>query len=136
MAAAAKKLDVFSTTSDYSKTYVFHDEDHTLGNALRYVLMRNPDVDFCGYTIPHPSEPKMHIRLQTRQGERQTAELELWSYNGHLRCLLLLLLLCAAGAPSDEALRSGLTDLRKLSTQIGDAYRKELKAFKRKNRKN
>ncbi|CEG38170.1 dna-directed rna polymerases i and iii subunit rpac2-like [Plasmopara halstedii] len=106
MAAAAKKLDVFSTTSEYSKTYVFHDEDHTLGNALRYVLMRNPDVDFCGYTIPHPSEPKMHIRLQTRQG-----------------------------APADEVLRSGLTDLRKISMQIGDAYRKELKSFKRKNTK-
>ncbi|KAJ8524010.1 hypothetical protein ON010_g17108 [Phytophthora cinnamomi] len=40
MATAAKKLDVFTTTSDYSKTYVFHEEDHTLGNALRYVLMR------------------------------------------------------------------------------------------------
>jgi DNA-directed RNA polymerase I and III subunit RPAC2 len=40
MAVAAKKLDVFTTTSDYSKTYVFHEEDHTLGNALRYVLMR------------------------------------------------------------------------------------------------
>ena len=40
MATEAKKLDVFSTTSDYSKTYVIHDEDHTLGNALRYVLMR------------------------------------------------------------------------------------------------
>lgn len=104
MATTAKKLDVFTTTSDYSKTYVFHEEDHTLGNALRYVLMRkyvrnwaltyillhpshlcslsngsiiacncSPDVDFCGYTIPHPSEPKMHIRLQTRQGKMQLA---------------------------------------------------------------
>lgn len=36
----AKKLDVYSATSEYSKTYVFHEEDHTLGNALRYVLMR------------------------------------------------------------------------------------------------
>lgn len=38
--ADAKKLDVHSATSDYSKTYVFHEEDHTLGNSLRYVLMR------------------------------------------------------------------------------------------------
>lgn len=36
----AKKLDVYSATNEYSKTYVFHEEDHTLGNALRYVLMR------------------------------------------------------------------------------------------------
>ncbi|GAB9469770.1 hypothetical protein Gpo141_00007038 [Globisporangium polare] len=103
--AAVKKLDVHTASTDYSKTYVFHEEDHTLGNALRHVLMRNPDVDFCGYTIPHPSEPKMHVRLQTR-----------------------------LGVPSDEALRSGLTDLRKVSSTISDAYRKELKAFNRKRK--
>ena len=26
----------------------------------------SPDVSFVGYTIPHPSEPKMNLRLQTR----------------------------------------------------------------------
>lgn len=41
------------------------DEDHTLGNALRHVLMQNKEVDFCGYSVPHPSEPKMNLRLQT-----------------------------------------------------------------------
>ena len=41
------------------------DEDHTLGNALRHVLMQNDEVDFCGYSVPHPSEPKMNLRLQT-----------------------------------------------------------------------
>lgn len=40
MATAVKKLDVHTASSDYSKTYVFHDEDHTLGNAVRHVLMR------------------------------------------------------------------------------------------------
>lgn len=25
----------------------------------------SPDVEFCGYTIPHPSESKMNIRIQT-----------------------------------------------------------------------
>lgn len=25
----------------------------------------SPDVEFCGYTMPHPSEPKMHLRIQT-----------------------------------------------------------------------
>ncbi|KAK9480901.1 DNA-directed RNA polymerase, partial [Lipomyces japonicus] len=40
-------------------------EDHTLGNALRYVIMKNPDVEFCGYSIPHPSEAAMNIRIQT-----------------------------------------------------------------------
>ena len=27
--------------------------------------MKDPQVEFCGYTIPHPSEPKMHLRIQT-----------------------------------------------------------------------
>lgn len=41
------------------------DEDHTLGNALRYIIMKNPEVEFCGYSIPHPSEAKLNIRIQT-----------------------------------------------------------------------
>lgn len=27
--------------------------------------LRSPDVEFCGYTIPHPSEAKMNLRIQT-----------------------------------------------------------------------
>ncbi|CUM65485.1 uncharacterized protein PRCAT00003129001 [Priceomyces carsonii] len=41
------------------------DEDHTLGNALRYMIMKNPEVEFCGYSIPHPSENKLNVRIQT-----------------------------------------------------------------------
>lgn len=25
----------------------------------------SPDVEFCGYSIPHPSEAKMNLRIQT-----------------------------------------------------------------------
>merc|ERR1712060_398211 len=46
-------------------TYQFLGEDHTLGNALRYMLMKSPDVEFAGYTVPHPSEPFMNVRVQT-----------------------------------------------------------------------
>ena len=48
-----------------SATYQFKDEDHTLGNALRWALAKNPQVEFVGYTMPHPSEPLMNLRLQT-----------------------------------------------------------------------
>ena len=41
------------------------DEDHTIGNSLRWIIMRNPKVTFCGYSIPHPSEFKIHFRIQT-----------------------------------------------------------------------
>ncbi|KAJ3175306.1 hypothetical protein HK101_010701 [Irineochytrium annulatum] len=46
-------------------TFVIRDEDHTIGNSLRYILMKNPDIEFCGYAIPHPSEYKINLRIQT-----------------------------------------------------------------------
>ncbi|PVU98522.1 hypothetical protein BB559_001498 [Furculomyces boomerangus] len=50
-----------------SATFEIKEEDHTLGNSLRYLIMRNPQVDFCGYSIPHPSEEIMNIRIQTTE---------------------------------------------------------------------
>ena len=46
-------------------TYCFKNEDHTLGNLLRFILIKNPDTEFCGYSISHPSESDMNLRLQT-----------------------------------------------------------------------
>ena len=43
----------------------FYNEDHTLGNTMRYVLNKKPEVTFVGYSVPHPAEPKMNLRLQT-----------------------------------------------------------------------
>ena len=69
-------------STDTAASFEFEKEDHTLGNALRYVIMKksvclwhvnevililscSPDVEFCGYSIPHPSEAKMNLRIQT-----------------------------------------------------------------------
>lgn len=86
-------------------TFVLKEEDHTLGNALRYMIMKkwgsytvlqlvqtwmcctwmchvfsycpsrimfsskrficSPEVTFCGYSVPHPSEHKINLRIQT-----------------------------------------------------------------------
>lgn len=46
-------------------SFQFTEEDHTIGNALQYIIMKNPEVEFCGYSIPHPSEAKLNIRIQT-----------------------------------------------------------------------
>ena len=51
--------------SVYEKTFTLKDEDHTMGNTLRYVLNKNPAVSFVGYSVPHPAEPKLQLRLQT-----------------------------------------------------------------------
>jgi len=51
-------------TSASSVTFVISEEDHTLGNALRYAIARNPAVTFCGYSVPHPSEERINLRVQ------------------------------------------------------------------------
>ncbi|XP_067950700.1 DNA-directed RNA polymerases I and III subunit RPAC2-like [Watersipora subatra] len=51
--------------SQSCRTFVLHEEDHTLGNALRYVIMKDPRVEVCGYSVPHPSEDKILLRIQT-----------------------------------------------------------------------
>jgi DNA-directed RNA polymerase I and III subunit RPAC2 len=50
----------------FCKTFLLIDEDHTLANSLRYLIMKNPDVLFCGYSIPHPSEAKVNFRIQSK----------------------------------------------------------------------
>ncbi|TID19640.1 DNA-directed RNA polymerase I and III 14 KDA polypeptide [Venturia nashicola] len=51
--------------SETAASFEFTNEDHTLGNALRHIILKNPSVEFCGYSIPHPAETKMHLRIQT-----------------------------------------------------------------------
>ncbi|XP_027088000.2 uncharacterized protein [Coffea arabica] len=51
---------------DQSKaTFSLADEDHTLANSLRFTLNQDPRVTFCGYSIPHPSDARVNIRVQT-----------------------------------------------------------------------
>ncbi|KAF2246354.1 RBP11-like subunits of RNA polymerase [Trematosphaeria pertusa] len=70
------RIRVLAGATETAASFQFDGEDHTLGNALRYVIMKNPDVEFCGYSIPHPSEAKMNIRIQTYDGVSVYAVLE------------------------------------------------------------
>ncbi|GAB0093516.1 DNA-directed RNA polymerase I subunit D [Sergentomyia squamirostris] len=49
---------------DNCRTFVLQNEGHTLGNALRSIIVRYPDVKFVGYTIPHPAESTMNFRIE------------------------------------------------------------------------
>ncbi|XP_068702375.1 DNA-directed RNA polymerases I and III subunit RPAC2-like isoform X1 [Montipora foliosa] len=67
-----RRLEVIATgdpDDETCATFVLHEEDHTLGNSLRYIIMKkylkNSDVEFCGYSVPHPSENKINLRIQT-----------------------------------------------------------------------
>eukprot|EP00996_Jenningsia_fusiforme_P004515 NODE_5346_length_688_cov_17.557121_g4972_i0.p1 GENE.NODE_5346_length_688_cov_17.557121_g4972_i0~~NODE_5346_length_688_cov_17.557121_g4972_i0.p1 ORF type:complete len:144 (-),score=27.97 NODE_5346_length_688_cov_17.557121_g4972_i0:166-597(-) len=59
------KLSVVEGEDPSIATFIWNDENHTLGNALRHVLSANPQTSFCGYTIPHPLERKMKMHLRT-----------------------------------------------------------------------
>jgi DNA-directed RNA polymerase I and III subunit RPAC2 len=48
-------------------------EDHTLGNSLRFLLCRDPDVKFAGYSMPHPNERKVLIQIQVYSGRGKSA---------------------------------------------------------------
>jgi len=50
------------------RTFVFEDEGHTLGSLLTYVLESFPETDFCAYSIRHPSENKIYLRLKVKKG--------------------------------------------------------------------
>ena len=56
-------------------TFAIAGEDHTLGNALVGALNAQPQVAFAGYTVPHPADDVVHVRVQTtREGGRTAAE--------------------------------------------------------------
>ncbi|GLB42287.1 putative RBP11-like subunits of RNA polymerase [Lyophyllum shimeji] len=66
MAELIKKITIMKGAEpDLSAaTYQIYDESHTMGNALRWMLMKNPKVEFCGYSAPHPSENVIQVRIQ------------------------------------------------------------------------
>ncbi|MBS7640429.1 MAG: DNA-directed RNA polymerase subunit L [Candidatus Bathyarchaeia archaeon] len=48
-------------------------EGHTLCNLLESVLLEDRDVEFAGYTIPHPLVGKPILRVRTR-GDKKPKE--------------------------------------------------------------
>ncbi|KAH9465792.1 hypothetical protein MJO28_007561 [Puccinia striiformis f. sp. tritici] len=95
--ADPEKVTILPGEKHDAITFSLKDEDHTLGNSLRYIIMKNPDVEFCGYSLPHPSEPKLHLRIQMYDNKSAT-----------------------------EALTKGLDDLEQLVLVLSERYRAEL----------
>ena len=58
------------------------------------------DVEFCGYTIPHPLVPKMNLRVQTTL------------------------------IPATQALENGLNSMIQVTDCILDTFRKQVAEFK------
>ncbi len=95
-------FEVKQGPSPQSSTFIFGNEDHTLGNCLRHILMQREETDFCGYSVPHPYEPKMNIRLQTTNGY-----------------------------PAIEVLKSGLKDLEETANILEETFTEAVARFKK-----
>ena len=63
-----ERLNIAEQDPIGSATFVIRNEDHTLGNLLRWMIMQDPEVEYCGYSVPHPSEAKIHLRIQSSNG--------------------------------------------------------------------
>lgn len=48
-----------------SVTYRIELEDHTIGDLIRIYLLKNKDVKFAGYRVPHPLDDILEIKVQT-----------------------------------------------------------------------
>jgi len=48
-------------------SFAIQKEDHTLGNIIRMQLLRDPDVTFAGYRMPHPLDHYISVKIQTNQ---------------------------------------------------------------------
>ena len=46
-----------------SYDFLFQNEDDTLGNLLQSYILREKNIDYVGYLIPHPLDTKMLLRL-------------------------------------------------------------------------
>ena len=100
------QFEVLHGESPNGATFIFGNEDHTLGNVLRQVLMRRPETEFCGYSVPHPYDPKMNVRLQT---------------DGTVTAL--------------EALKNGLKELQECTNIIDDKFIQALGEYQQKQHK-
>ncbi|KAI9796227.1 MAG: RNA polymerase subunit AC19 [Candelina submexicana] len=122
-----QRIRVLPGATDSAASFEFEDEDHTLGNALRYIIMKNPDVEFCGYSIPHPSEAKMNIRIQTYSQSNN------YSLSCCSRDIVDILIVLDLGGTVYEALEKGFNDLANLCDVVTDEFTAARDAFPRRD---
>lgn len=63
--------------------------------------MQQPETDFCGYSVPHPYEPMMNVRLQTK------------------------------GVSTGKVLQKGFTAMEKLCDDLLENFNAEVEVYKK-----
>lgn len=104
----APKVQRFGSDDGANATFRIKGEDHTLGNALKWMLQTSDErhVEFAAYTIPHPHSDAMNIRVQTKQGQN-----------------------------AEEVLIGASRKLQDLCNTINDKYNKALDKYNKSNKK-
>lgn len=85
METTAEKVTIVNNLS-----IQIRDEDHTILNPLRWAISNNwlgDTVEFCGYTIPHPSERVAHVNVQFENKEIQSPKNILKKMYESLECI-------------------------------------------------
>ena len=57
-----KKKILFKSYKNIS-IFSFYNENHTLGNLIRFFAQGNSNIEYIGYNVPNPSENMMNIKL-------------------------------------------------------------------------
>ena len=57
-------------------TFEVSDESHGVFNALRHILMQDPDVEYAVYNIDHPLTGKPQMTIKTKRGKRPRTALK------------------------------------------------------------
>ena len=57
-------------------TFEVADESHGVFNALRHILMQDPDVEYAVYNIDHPLTGKPQMTIKTKRGKRPRTALK------------------------------------------------------------
>ncbi|CAE6416222.1 unnamed protein product [Rhizoctonia solani] len=55
-----EKITLLKGWTKSAATYCIMNESHTIGNSLRWMLMKNPKVEFCGYSPTDVGTPLRH----------------------------------------------------------------------------
>lgn len=50
------------------RNFKLENEDHTMGSLLTYILNLMPETEFCAYSIRHPTENAIYLRLKVKEG--------------------------------------------------------------------
>jgi DNA-directed RNA polymerase I and III subunit RPAC2 len=74
-----KKIKIIIEKNNKNANFIFYDEDHTLGNMIKFIANKDPNIVYTGYNIPHPSEKIMNVKISTKKK------------NYHINSLLLTL---------------------------------------------